>query len=226
QTLYKHPLYNALTDFEPVALMTEQPMALIVRNELAVDTLQQFTAYAKVNQTKMQFGSGGPGSATHLACVLLNSAIGVNVTHVPYRSAAMAIQDVIGGRLDYLCPIVSTAIAQIEGHQVKPVALLSKTRSAVFPALATAQEQGLADFDAYMWNGLFVPKGTPQPIVKKLHDATVGALDRASVQEKIKEMGGAIVAPERRSPEYLRRFVETEIAKWAVPIRATGLSMD
>ncbi|HEY8442791.1 MAG TPA: tripartite tricarboxylate transporter substrate binding protein, partial [Xanthobacteraceae bacterium] len=130
QTLYKHPLYNALTDFEPVALMTEQPMALIVRNELAVDTLQQFTAYAKPNQTKMQFGSGGPGSATHLACVLLNSAIGVSVTHVPYRSAAMAIQDIIGGRLDYVCPIVSTAIAQIEGHQVKPVALLSKTRSA------------------------------------------------------------------------------------------------
>jgi tripartite-type tricarboxylate transporter receptor subunit TctC len=226
QTLYKHPLYNALTDFEPVALMTEQPMALIVRNELAVDTLQQFTAYAKVNQTKMQFGSGGPGSATHLACVLLNSAIGVNVTHVPYRSAAMAIQDVIGGRLDYLCPIVSTAIAQIEGRQVKPVALLSKGRSAVFPALATAQEQGLADFDAYMWNGLFVPKGTPQSIVKKLHDATVAALERASVQEKITEMGGAVVAPERRSPEYLRQFVEREIAKWAAPIRATGLSMD
>jgi tripartite-type tricarboxylate transporter receptor subunit TctC len=225
QTLYKHPLYNALTDFEPVALMTEQPMALIVRNELAVDTLQQFTAYAKVNQTKMQFGSGGPGSATHLACVLLNSAIGVSVTHVPYRSAAMAIQDVIGGRLDYLCPIVSTAIAQIEGRQVKPIALLSKTRSTVFP-LATAQEQGLADFDAYMWNGLFVPKGTPQPIVKKLHHATVVALERASVREKISEMGGAVVAPERRSPEYLRQFVEREIAKWAVPIRATGLSMD
>jgi tripartite-type tricarboxylate transporter receptor subunit TctC len=77
-----------------------------------------------------------------------------------------------------------------------------------------------------MWNGLFVPKGTPQPIVKKLHDATVAALERASVQEKITEMGGAVVAPERRSPEYLRRFVEREIAKWAVPIRATGLSMD
>jgi tripartite-type tricarboxylate transporter receptor subunit TctC len=226
QTLYKHPLYNAVTDFEPVALMTEQPMALIVRNELAVDTLQQFTAYAKVNQTKMQFGSGGPGSATHLACVLLNSAIGVSVTHVPYRSAAMAIQDVIGGRLDYLCPIVSTSIAQIEGRQVKPVALLSKTRSAVFPTLATAQEQGLTDFDAYMWNGLFVPKAAPQPIVKKLHDATVVALERASVREKISEMGGAVVAPERRSPEHLRQFVEREIAKWAVPIRATGLSMD
>jgi tripartite-type tricarboxylate transporter receptor subunit TctC len=226
QSLYKHPLYNALTDFEPVALMSEQPMALIARNERGLETLPQFIAYAKANQAKMQFGSGGPGSATHLACVLLNSAIGVNVTHVPYRSAATAIQDVIGGRLDYVCPIISTSIAQIEARQVRPIAMLSKTRTPVLPALATAQEQGLADFDAYIWNGFFLPKHTPAPIVQKLHDATVAALERSFVQEKIKEMGGAIVAPERRSPEYLKRFVEAEIAKWAVPIRASGISMD
>jgi len=226
QSLYKHPLYNALTDFEPVTLMSEQPMALIARNELGLETLQRFIAYAKANQAKMQFGSGGPGSATHLACVLLNSAIGVNVTHVPYRSAATAIQDVIGGRLDYVCPIISTSIAQIEARQVRPIAILSKTRTPVLPALATAQEQGLADFDAYIWNGFFLPKHTPAPIVQKLHDATVAALERSFVQEKIKEMGGAIVAPERRSPEYLKRFVEAEIAKWAVPIRASGISMD
>ena len=226
QTLYKHPLYNALADFEPVALLTEQPMALIVRNELAIDTLQQFIAYARANQEKMQFGSGGLGSATHLGCVLLNSAIGVSVTHVPYRAAATAIQDVIGGRLDYLCPIISTALAQIEGGKVKAAALLSKTRSTVLPALATAQEQGLPDFDAYIWNAFFLPKGTPTAIVHKLHDAAVAALERSSVREKISEMGGVVVAPQRRSPEYLKRFVESEIAKWAVPIRATGLSMD
>jgi tripartite-type tricarboxylate transporter receptor subunit TctC len=226
QTLYKHPLYNARTDFEPVALFAEQPMALIARNELPVETLQQFITYAKANQAKMQFGSGGTGSATHLACVLLNSAIGVSVTHVPYRSAAMGIQDAIGGRLDYLCPIISTAIAQIEARQVKPIALLSKARTPVFPALATAQEQGLAGFDAYIWSAFFLPKNTPAAIVQKLHDATVAALERSFVQDKIKEMGGAIVAAERRSPEYLKRFVESEIAKWAVPIKASGLSMD
>jgi tripartite-type tricarboxylate transporter receptor subunit TctC len=226
QTLYKHPLYNALADFEPVALLTEQPMALIVRNELRFDGLQHFIAYAGANQAKMQFGSGGPGSATHLGCVLLNSAIGVNVTHVPYRAAATAIQDVIGGRLDYLCPIISTALAQIEGRQVNAVALLSKTRSTVLPALATAQEQGLADFDAYIWNAFFLPKSTPTAIVHKLHGAAVAALERSSVREKISEMGGVVVAPQRRSPQYLKRFVESEIAKWAVPIRATGLSMD
>src|SRR5438552_10094853 len=109
QTLYKHPLYNAATDFTPVALIVEQPMLLIVRKDLPVGNLQEFIAYARTNQGRMQFGSGGVGSATHLACVLLNSAIGVNITHVPHRAAAQATQDLIGGRLDYACAIAATA---------------------------------------------------------------------------------------------------------------------
>ena len=178
------------------------------------------------NQTKMQYGSGGPGSATHLACVLLNSAIGVNVTHVPYRSAAIAIQDLIAGRLDYLCPITSTAISQIESKHVKPIATLSKARTPILPTLASAHEQGFVEFDAYIWNGIFLPKDTPAPIVEKLYDATVRVMNSPVVQEKIKEMGGSIVAPERRSSEYLRKFVASEINKWAVPIKASGISMD
>lgn len=226
QTLYKQPLYNAVTDFKPVVLIAEQPMVLIARKELPVDNLKDFIAYTKANQARMQFGSGGPGSATHLACVLLNSAIGVNVTHVPYRSAALAFQDVIGGRLDYVCPIAGTAISVIEGKQVKPIANLSKSRTPILPNLATAQEQGLANFDAYIWNGMFLPKDTPDAIAKKLHDVTVEAMNTPVVQERIKEIGGSVVAPERRSPEYLKRFVVDEIAKWAAPIKASGISMD
>jgi tripartite-type tricarboxylate transporter receptor subunit TctC len=226
QTLYKQPLYNAVTDFKPVVLIAEQPMVLIARKELPVDNLKDFIAYAKAHQAKMQFGSGGPGSATHLACVLLNSAIGVNVTHVPYRSTALAFQDVIGGRLDYACPITGTAISIIESKQVKAPAILSKTRTPILPNLATADEQGLANFDAYIWNGMFLPKDTPDVIVKKLHDVTVEAMNTPAVQERIREIGGSVVAPERRSPEYLKRFVEDEIAKWAAPIKASGISMD
>jgi tripartite-type tricarboxylate transporter receptor subunit TctC len=226
QTLYKQPLYNAVTDFKPVVLIAEQPMVLIARKELPIDNLKDFIAYAKANQAKMQFGSGGPGSATHLACVLLNSTIGVNVTHVPYRSAALAFQDVIGGRIDYVCPITGTAISVIESKQVKALAILSKNRTPILPNLATADEQGLANFDAYIWNGMFLPKDTPDAIAKKLHDVTVEAMNTPAVQERIKEIGGSVVAPERRSPEYLRRFVEDEIAKWAAPIKASGISMD
>jgi tripartite-type tricarboxylate transporter receptor subunit TctC len=226
QTLYKQPLYNAVTDFKPVVLIAEQPMVLIARKELPIDNLKDFIAYAKANQAKMQFGSGGPGSATHLACVLLNSTIGVNVTHVPYRSAALAFQDVIGGRIDYVCPITGTAISVIESKQVKALAILSKNRTPILPNLATADEQGLANFDAYIWNGMFLPKDTPDAIAKKLHDVTVEAMNTPAVQERIKEIGGSVVAPERRSPEYLKRFVEEEIAKWAAPIKASGISMD
>jgi tripartite-type tricarboxylate transporter receptor subunit TctC len=226
QTLYKQPLYNAVTDFKPVVLIAEQPMVLIARKELPVENLKDFIPYAKANQAKMQFGSGGPGSATHLACVLLNSTIGVNVTHVPYRSAALAFQDVIGGRIDYVCPITGTAISVIESKQVKALALLSKSRTPILPNLATADEQGLANFDAYIWNGLFLPKDTPDAIAKKLHDVTVETMNTPAIQERIKEIGGSVVAPERRSPEYLKRFVEAEIAKWAAPIKASGISMD
>ena len=201
-------------------------MVLIARKELPVENLKDFIPYAKANQAKMQFGSGGPGSATHLACVLLNSTIGVNITHVPYRSAALAFQDVIGGRLDYVCPITGTAISIIESKQVKALAILSKNRTPILPNLATAHEQGLANFDAYIWNGMFLPKDTPDAIAKKLHDVTVEAMNTPAIQERIKEIGGSVVAPDRRSPEYLKRFVEEEIAKWAAPIKASGISMD
>jgi tripartite-type tricarboxylate transporter receptor subunit TctC len=218
QTLYKRPLYNAVTDFKPVAL--------VVANEAPVSNLQEFIAYAKANEGKLQFGSGGAGSATHLACVLLNLAIGVKVTHVPYRSAVQAIEDTVGGRINYVCPITSTAVGQIQGKRVKAIAMLSQARSPVLPDLPTASEQGLAGFDAYIWNGIFVPKGTPDEIVKKLHDAAVAAMETPAVDQRIRQMAGVLVAPDRRSPEYLRQFVEDEIKKWAVPIRASGMTMD
>jgi tripartite-type tricarboxylate transporter receptor subunit TctC len=158
--------------------------------------------------------------------VLLNAAIGVNVTHVPYRSAAIAIQDLIAERLDYVCPIISTAGAQIEGRQVKGLANLSKSRALILPELPTANEQGLAGFDAYIWNGAFLPKGASPPIVDKLHDAIVATLDTPAVRKRIEEVGGSVVSPDRRYADYLRAFVDTEIKKWASPIKASGISID
>jgi tripartite-type tricarboxylate transporter receptor subunit TctC len=226
QTLYKNPLYNAVKDFAPVALVAEQPTLLVARKDLPVGNLQEFIAYAKANQAHMQFGSGGPGSATHLGCLLLNAKIGVATTHVPYRAAATALQDLIAGRIDYVCPIASTAIAQIEANQMKAIATLSKARSPVLPNLASAQEQGLAGFEAYIWNGIFLPKGTPAAVIQKLHDAVVATMDTPAVQERMSTIGAALVEPERRSGEYLAKFVAGEIEKWAGPIKAAGVSMD
>jgi tripartite-type tricarboxylate transporter receptor subunit TctC len=226
QTLYKNPLYNAATDFTPVALLAEQPILLVTRRDLPVGNLQEFISYTKANQAHMQFGSGGPGSGTHLGCLLLNATIGVNTTHVPYRAAAMALQDLIAGRIDYVCPIASTAIAQIEANQMKAIATLSKARSPVLPNLASAQEQGLANFEARNWDALFLPKGTPAAIVQKLHDAVVATMNTPAIQERMRMIGAELVTPERRSNDYLAKFVAGEIEKWAGPIKAAGVSMD
>jgi tripartite-type tricarboxylate transporter receptor subunit TctC len=226
QTLYKRPLYNAVADFAPVAMIADQPLLLVVRKDLPVATLAEFIAYARANAAKMQHGSAGVGSATHLGCILLNAAIGVDITHVPYRGGAPAMTDLIAGRIDYWCPFSTTAMPQITGDTIKPIAMLGRARLEVLPNLPTAHEQGLADFEASTWNALFLPGGTAPAIVQKLHDATVQAVGMPPVPQRLRELGMSPAAPDRRSPEFLAKFVREEIEKWAIPIKAAGISVD
>jgi tripartite-type tricarboxylate transporter receptor subunit TctC len=224
QTLYKRPLYNAATDFAPVALVADQPTVLIARNTLPVDGLQGFIAYAKANQATMQYGSAGTGSAAHLACALLNAEIGLTVTHVPYRGGAPAMQDLIAGRIDYQCPASTLAIPQVEARSVKAIAILTRQRLAQLPAVRTADEQGLAGFEAGIWYAVFLPKGTPAPIIQRLHAAIVATLDAPAVAQRLGDIGVSVAAPARRSPDYLAGFVPREIDKWAAAIKASGLA--
>jgi tripartite-type tricarboxylate transporter receptor subunit TctC len=224
QSLYKAPLYNAATDFEPVAMLIEQPLVLITRTDLPVNSLQEFIAYAKANQAKMQFGSSGAGSTVHLACSLLNAKLGVQITHIPYRGTAPATQDMMAGRLDYMCPLSASATPQIESGQVKAIAVLAKERSPVLPKVPSALEQGVAALDTTAWNGFFLPKGTPAAIVKKLNQAASATIDTPAIRKRLREIGVSTVARERRSPEYLQKFVENEIKKWAVPIKSAGVT--
>src|SRR6185312_7120548 len=193
QTLYKHPLYNAVTDFTPVGLIAEVPIVLITRKDLPASNLKEFVAYAKANASKMQFGSAGAGSATHLGCVVLNTAMGADITHVPYKGTGPAMQDLIAGRIDYLCEIISTAKPQIDGGNVKALAILTKTRSPVEKNVPTSAEQGL-DVQAYTWNAIFLPKGTPDAVVKKLNAAMLQAMHDASVKERLEGFGAQVVA--------------------------------
>jgi tripartite-type tricarboxylate transporter receptor subunit TctC len=225
QTLYKHPLYNAQTDFTPVALIADVPIALLVRKDLPAQNLKEFVDYAKANQKKMQFGSAGAGSATHLGCVVLNTAMGTDITHVPYKGTGPAMQDLVAGRIDFLCEIISTAKPQIDGGTVRALAIMTKDRSPVLPNLRTTLEQGL-DVQAYTWNAIFLPKGAPADVVKKLHDAVVAAMDTPAVKDRLQSIGASIVAPDRRSPEYLANFVKSEIEKWAAPIKASGVVVE
>src|SRR5436309_731413 len=226
QTMYKKPLYHAATDFTPIALIAEVPIVLITRKDLPVNNLQQFISYAKANQTKMQYGSAGAGSATHLGCVLLNYLIGVDITHIPYRGTGPAMQDLQGGRIDYLCEIVSTAKPQIDGGTVKAIAIMTKERSPALPNVPTGLEQGTPNLEAYTWNALFLPKDAPAEVVKKLHDATVEAMKTPSVRERLEALGAVVVPEERATPEYLGQYVKSEIDKWAAPIKASGVTVE
>jgi len=221
QTLYKRPLYNAATDFTPVALIAEVPIVLIVRKDLPVRNLTEFVAYAKKNQDQMQFGSAGAGSATHLGCVVLNTAMGTKITHIPYRGTGPAMQDLQGGRIDFLCEVVSTAKPQIDGGSVTAIAILTKQRSPALPNVPTAIEQGL-DVEAYTWNAIFLPKGAPDAIVAKLHDAALAAMHTPAVKDRLASIGAMIVPDDRATPQYLGTFVKSEIEKWAAPIKASG----
>jgi tripartite-type tricarboxylate transporter receptor subunit TctC len=226
QTLYKKPLYNAVTDFTPVALMASVPIVLATRKDLPVKDFKEFVAYAKANQKKMQFGSAGAGSATHLGCVLLNYVIGVDITHVPYRGTGPAMQDLQGGRIDYLCEIITTAKPQIDGGTVKGLAIFDAKRSPAMPNLPTAEEQGTKDLVAYTWNAIFLPKDAPAPIVKTLNEAVLAAMHTPAVRQRLEGLGAEIVPDNRATPEYLGQFVKDEIAKWAGPIKASGVSVD
>jgi tripartite-type tricarboxylate transporter receptor subunit TctC len=226
QTLYKNPLYNAVTDFTPVILIANVPIVLETRKDLPVNNFKEFVAYAKENQAKMQFGSAGAGSATHLGCVLLNYVIGVDITHVPYRGTGPALQDLEGGRIDYLCDIITTAKPPIDGGTVKGLAIFDSKRSPALPDVPTAAEQGTPNLIAYTWNAIFLPKGTAEPIVKKLHDAALEAMHTPSVHDRLTSLGAEIVSDSDATPQHLGDLVKSEIAKWAGPIKASGVTVE
>jgi len=225
QLLFKKPAYNSTTDFAPVALIVEAPLVLVARKDLPAGNMKEFVAYAKANKDKMQFASAGTGSAIHLGCALMNLATGLDIVHVPYRGANPAMQDLMSGRVDYLCDIITTAKPQIDAGTVKAIAILTKARSPVLPEVPTAIEQGF-DVEAYTWNAFFLPKGTPDAIVQKLNHATVEAMKTPSVRQILEKAGLIFVSDDRTTPEYLAKFVQSEIAKWAVPIKAGGISVD
>jgi tripartite-type tricarboxylate transporter receptor subunit TctC len=225
QTLYKKPLYDSTKDFVSVGLFLEAPLVLVARKDLPVKSMKDFVTYAKANEDKMQFASAGTGSAIHLGCALMNSVTGLNVTHVPYRGSAPAMADLMSGRVDYLCDIVTTAKPQIDAGTVKPIAILDDARSPALPDVPTAKEQGF-DVNAYTWNAFFLPKGTPEPIVQKLNHAMIETMKTPEVRKKLGDVGLKLVTEDRATPAYLDQYVRSEIAKWSKLIKATGISMD
>jgi len=224
QTLYKAPLYNYAADLVPAGLMGDQPTVLLARKDFPANNLQEFAALVKADPGSVKNGSAGVGSTGHLFCELLHAALGIKgVIHVPYRGGGPAMQDLIAGRYDYICTLGPTGKQLIEANNVKGIAILQPKRSPELASLASTAEQGLPDFDVRTWFGLFFPKGTPEPIVRRLNAALGETLDSPWVHERFKDIVANVAPRDERSPEYLKKLVDTETAKMGAAIRAAGI---
>lgn len=224
--LYKKPQYDPVADFTPVTLFADSARILITRKDLPVNTLKEFVSYAKSNQGKMQYGSAGSGSGSHICAVLFHSAIDVNITHIPYRGSAMAMRDLIGGRLDHIFEQISTAVPLIQGGSVKPIAIMGAERAAVLKDIPSTDESGLAGLDCGTWSALVFPKGTPGAIVRKLAQATSEAIDTPSTRERFANVGVTVTPAAKRGPENLAKYLASEIEKWTKPIKQSGATAD
>jgi tripartite-type tricarboxylate transporter receptor subunit TctC len=219
----KNPMYNSVNDFEHTALFSDSARVLIVRKDIAAKDFAAFKAYALANQSKMQYGSAGAGSGSHVCAILLDGAMGTKITHVPYRGAGPAMQDLIAGRIDFITEQISTALPQIKGGTVNAFVTLGLERAPGLENLPTAAELGMQGLDCGAWSAFSFPKGTPKPIVQRLAKAAGDAIDTPAVRDRFKSLGVVVAAPERRSPEYLAKFVVSEIARWTVPLKASGM---
>jgi tripartite-type tricarboxylate transporter receptor subunit TctC len=212
QLFAANPSYNPLSDFEDVALIAQIPLILI----------EEFVAYAKANPGKLSYGSAGVGSASHLGCAMLEHAIGAQFLHVPYRGTGPAMQDLLAGRIDFICDIAVTAVQSIKAGEVKGIANLSSSRSPALPDLPTMAEKGYPAMAASTWTALFVPAHTPSDVVEKLNAAAVAAMNSPGMAQRLGEVAATLAPSEQRTPAYLQSFVKSEWDKWGAIIRASG----
>jgi tripartite-type tricarboxylate transporter receptor subunit TctC len=224
-TLYKHPTYSLKDDLTPIVLVADQPTVLVARKDFPADGLKNFVAYVKENAATMKMGAAGIGSTGAIDCALFNAMIGVNVQPIPYRGSGPAMQDLIAGQFDYFCSISGSAAAPLQNGQVKGIATFTQTRMPSLPDLPTAAEQGV-NFEGTTWSGFLAPKGTPPEIIKKIHDASVAAMETADVQDGLAKNGTYVIAPERRSTAYFESIIGPEIEKNGAPLKAAGVTVD
>jgi tripartite-type tricarboxylate transporter receptor subunit TctC len=225
-SMFKNPPYDSIHDFTPIGLGIQIPLVLVTRTSVAARDVQEFSSFLKENQRRVSFWSVGAGTAMHLGCILFNQRIGVDVEHTVFRSIPIGTDEMKAGRVDYVCDQIPTSAAEIRAGNTKGIAILSKERSPLLPDLKTAQEQGLVDFEAVNWNGIYAPRGTASSVVARLNGALVKTLTDPVFAKRFADLGANVVTPDRMTPEYLRTFTQSEIDKWRGPIQASGVRLD
>ncbi|KAF1057133.1 MULTISPECIES: tripartite tricarboxylate transporter substrate-binding protein [Variovorax] len=227
-TLVRNVPFKVESDFEYLGIINDVPMTLIAKPSLPANNYKELTDWIGANKGKINLGNAGVGSASHLCGLLYQSAMKTEMTPVPYKGTAPAITDLIGGQIDLLCDQTTNTSPQIEGKKVKAYAVTTPKRLTVplLKDLPTLQESGLKDFQVTIWHGLYAPKGTPAPVLKKLNDALKVALKDPDFLKKEEALGAVVAVDGRIEPDGHKKFVQAEIAKWSPIIKAAGVYAD
>jgi tripartite-type tricarboxylate transporter receptor subunit TctC len=212
--------YDPEMDFEPIGLIAEQPELLTVRKDFPANNLKEFIAYAKANESKLNMGHAGVGSVSYVGCLLLNAAIGIKPTMVPFTGTAPVMNAILAGQIDYDCDPVLGPLPHVRAGTVKALAIATKKRSPQLPEVPTSFEQGLPEFDCAPFYALFAPKGTPKPVIDKLAQALNKGLGEDAVQKRLADLGANIAEPDRRGPNALANLVHSEVVRLTPILKA------
>ena len=215
--------YDSERDFEPIGLTAHSPAVIVARKDFPAKNVSEFVAYLKQNGDKVKQAHGGIGASSHMACLMFNQALGIRPTSVAYRGTAPAMNDLVGGHVDFLCEQSVSVAEQVAAGTVKAYVVSSNQRFAALPDIPSAKEGGI-NYQMSIWAGIFAPKGTPKEIIAKLATALDKALDDPPVRKRLADLGGTIPAKQERTPASFARLVKAEIARWSPILKAASLT--
>ncbi|HKS86020.1 MAG TPA: tripartite tricarboxylate transporter substrate-binding protein [Pseudolabrys sp.] len=218
--LYSNLKYDSTKDFEPIGLTANAPAAVIARKDFPANNFKEFVAYLKKNGDSVKQAHGGVGSSSHMACLLFTSELGLKPSLVAYRGTGPALNDVIGGHVDFFCEQVVSVQGAVRGGTVKAYVVSGNERSPALPDVPSAKEVGAPDFQINIWSAIFAPKGTPKPVVEKLAAALNKTLEDPAIGKRLIELGGTVPPPAQRGPEYLAKILRADIARWNPILKA------
>jgi tripartite-type tricarboxylate transporter receptor subunit TctC len=224
--LYRKLPYNSIDSFEPIGLVTDVPMTIVARHDFPAKDFKELLAYVKANKDKVTYANAGVGSASHLCGMLFMTAIDTNLTTVPYKGTGPAMNDLLGGQVDFMCDQTTNTTSQIKSGKIKVYGVTTKTRVPSLPTVPTLNEAGLPGFEVAVWHGMYAPKGTPKAVVDTLAGALQVALKDPVVKQRFADLGTEPVADNRARPEALRAFLKSEIDRWGPIITKAGVYAD
>jgi tripartite-type tricarboxylate transporter receptor subunit TctC len=225
-SLYRKLPYDTIRDFEPIGLIGDVAMTLVARKDFPAKDLKELITYVKANREKVNLANAGLGAASHLCGMLFMSAIQTDFTTIPYKGTGPAMNDLLGGQVDFMCDQTSNTISQIKAGKIKVYGVTTKSRVSALPQVPTMQEAGLPGFEISVWQGLYAPKGTPKAIIDTLSRALQTALADPALKKRFEELGTDAASKENATPAALRRHLKSEIDKWAPIIKKSGVYAD